>query len=365
MKNPVIKEVMAQRRKEEKISERAQRNKAESRFYNLNSILGNDWAMFYVLLGSRMTGKSYAITDYICRQKKKYGDDVKAYWLRISDTSIKAMLANKADKLVDPDLKRKYGLEFTTKAGDVFYERDGQKAHFMTCAPLCSFAKLKGVGYYDKDFKGRYIIVLDEFQLEQGERRTSFDVLYNFIGMLENIARTTKNNIQVFIVGNTLQEASGILKAFNFIPQKFGRYYLKKKRCVIDYMENSAAYFEDRKGSLADILGGDAMSNYTNQIEKDIALIYKGKLARPTAIIQFGKGAELWYTLWDGKIIKRYNGEKLPEASFFPMKPYLGKVYTKERRQTILDMYDSNQFLYKDLITKTYFEDELIKIRKT
>jgi hypothetical protein len=43
-----------------------------------------------------MTGKSYAITDYLCRQKAKKKDQVKNYWLRISETSTKAMLANKA-----------------------------------------------------------------------------------------------------------------------------------------------------------------------------------------------------------------------------------------------------------------------------
>lgn len=31
-----------------------------------------------------MTGKSYALTDFLCNQKKKKGDQVKNYWLRIS-----------------------------------------------------------------------------------------------------------------------------------------------------------------------------------------------------------------------------------------------------------------------------------------
>lgn len=103
-----------------KMATRANKSRAMSRFYKLNSILGNVWAMFFILLGSRMTGKSYAVTDYICNQKRKHGDDVKAYWMRISETSTKAMLANKADKLVDPDLKRKYNLDLTTKGMSVY-----------------------------------------------------------------------------------------------------------------------------------------------------------------------------------------------------------------------------------------------------
>ena len=38
-------------------------HKVETReFYRLNSLLGNDWAMFYILIGGRETGKSYSVT---------------------------------------------------------------------------------------------------------------------------------------------------------------------------------------------------------------------------------------------------------------------------------------------------------------
>ena len=220
-----------------------------SRFYNLSSMLGNDWAIFYCIIGGRMTGKSYSITDFLCKQKRRLGANVRNYWMRISETSTKALLANKAKKLIDPDLVRKYDLELSTKGMEVF----NRGKEFMEVIPLSQFGKLKGVGFYDKDFTGWYNIVLDEFQLEEGEKRTSFDILYNFIGMCENIARTTKNRIRVFLVGNTLQEASSILKAFNFLPEKFGRFKLKSKRCVIDNLEPTEEYLEDRKGSIADI----------------------------------------------------------------------------------------------------------------
>ena len=50
-----------------------------ARFYNLSSILGNDWAIFYCLIGGRMTGKSYSITDFLCKQKRRLGDNVRNY----------------------------------------------------------------------------------------------------------------------------------------------------------------------------------------------------------------------------------------------------------------------------------------------
>lgn len=338
---------------------RSQKKVAASRFYKLNSILGNRWACFFVITGGRMTGKSYSVTDFLCNQKKKLGNKCKNYWMRISDTSTKAMLANKANKLVDPDLQRKYNLDLTTKGMDVF---DHGK-EFMTVIPLSSFAKLKGVGFFDHEFTGWYNLVLDEFQLEQGERRTSFDILYNFIGMIENIARTTKNHIRVFLLGNTLEEASTILKAFNFIPDKFGRFYLKSKRCVIDNLEPTEEYLKDRKGSLADILGGDSMSNYTNELNKDRSLLYRGRLKHPIGIIKFGKPKSEWFVIWDSNVIRRYKNEGIKKANITCMKPYLDGFYSKERVQIVIDMYDSQAWKFDSLITQSYFADALKQIR--
>lgn len=40
----------------------------ESEFYRLRSILGNfNWAMFYIILGAREAGKSYAIMEYFVK----------------------------------------------------------------------------------------------------------------------------------------------------------------------------------------------------------------------------------------------------------------------------------------------------------
>ena len=318
---------------------------------------GNDWSIFRIIIGARMTGKSYSVTERMCQLKKKLKDQCKCYWLRISDLSTKQLLANKASKLVDPDLQRKYQLELSTK-GNVVYDHGKS---FCEVYPLSSFGKMKGIAFFDKDFQGKYFLVLDEFQLEIGERRTSFDILYNFIGFVENIARTTKNNIEVWLLGNNLQEASEILKAFNFIPQEYGRYYLKRKRCIIDYIEPSEEYLNDRKGSIADILGGSEMSNFTNEIEKDFRLISKEKLIKPQAIIKFGKNRDSWYTLWSGNIIKRYNGQTCPNV--IAMRPYISQLFSMERRQNIIDMYDMEAFKYATLVDKTYFESELKKIR--
>lgn len=331
-----------------------------SRWYTkeLKSLLGHDWAMFYGILGGRMTGKSYALADFLCNQKKKKKDQVKNYWLRISETSVKYMLANKAEKLIDPDLVRKYKLELSTKGMNVYDHGE----LFMQCMPLSAMGKLKGVAFFDKDYTGELNIVLDEFQLEQGEKRTSFDILYNFIGMLENIARTTKSRMRIFLVGNTLEEASSILKAFNFLPEGFGRFYLKRKRCIIENIAPTEEYLKDRKGSAADILGGDQMSNYTNELKKDISLISKKRLSNPQYVIQFGKTKDSQYIVWEDNIISRYKGQPIKDK--IAMKPYLDNLYNPERRQFVIEMFDAQLFKFNTLITLSYFQGDLQKIRK-
>lgn len=346
--------------KKRALEERATKKHKQSRWYTkeLKSLLGNDWAMFYGILGGRMTGKSYALTDYLCNQKRKKGDACKLFWLRISETSTKFMLANKAQKLVDPDLVRKYKLDLTTKGVEVY---DHGKP-FMTVMPLSAMAKLKGVAFYDKDYTGEIIIVLDEFQLEQGEKRTSFSILYNFIGMIENIARTTKNKIRIFLVGNTLEEASTVLKAFNFLPEGFGRFYLKRKRCIIDNIEPTEEYIKDRQGSAADILGGKEMSNYTNEIRKDLSLIKRTRHIKPSYLIKFGKTYDKQYIVWEDNGITRYKGQ--PITSVVAMKPYLDSKYNPERKQIVLDMFDAQAYTFDTLITLSYFQGDLQQIRK-
>lgn len=126
--------------------------------------------------------------------------------------------------------------------------------------------------------------------------------------MIENIARTTKYRLRIFLIGNTLEEASTILKAFNFLPEDFGRFKLKRKRCIIENISPTEEYLKDRKGSAADILGGNEMSNYTNELKKDISLVTKERLLNYNTIIKFSKQPKDWFLVWNGNVVTRYKG---------------------------------------------------------
>ena len=190
--------------------------------YTIRSLLGNTWAFFYILLGARERGKSYSVMQYCLTQWKLYGKQFT--WMKLNEASMKKMLQNNASMFVDADLVRKFDLKLTTKGNTVF---DNGKP-MATMLALSTAHNDKGVALFDNDNELGFNIVLDEFQLEKNQRRT-FDITYNLVVELENLVRSRKEKIRIFFIGNTTEEASDILSMFNFIPQEFGVYKLKKK----------------------------------------------------------------------------------------------------------------------------------------
>ena len=347
------------------------REELNREWYSLRSILGNDWALFYFLLGGREAGKSYSVTDFYVRQWKTLGRPF--YWLRLTEQSQKKLLTNNAEKLVDPDLRRKYSLDIVTNGDSVYevLERDDKgkikkKKLMARVLALSTFYNDKGSGLFDKDFlsdpKMYYNICLDEMNREKNEKN-SFDIVYAFTNQLENLVRSTKQRLRVICIGNTLEEASDILCCFNFLPEEFGRYYLKKKRAVIDYIEPTEKYLSRRKGTIADILMPEA-STFTNKIETDDSLITKRRLVAPQAIIKFFKTKDAWFTLWDGNVIQKYNGENCSQV--LAMRPYIDETFQTKVRDNVILEFDTRSFLFRDLITfKTFQKNvQLLKPRK-
>ena len=331
----------------------------ESEWYGIRGMLSYQWAIFYCLLGARESGKSYSVTEFFVRQWKK--KKIPFYWLRLNEASMKKLLCNNAEKLVDPDIYRKYDLQLTVK-GNTVYDH-GEK--MATVLALSTFANDKGVALFDKDFLADnpqmyYHICLDEFQLEKTQRSQG-DICYQFVNQLENLVRSTKERMRIFLIGNTLEECSDILTMFNFIPEQFGRYKLKSRRCVIDYMPPSEKYKARRKGSVADLLTPE-VSNFTNEISFDKSLITQQRLVKPTAVIHFSKTVK--FTVWDDNIVAQYNGEYAPLQ--IAMRPYIDMLFNQKQRDNIIQLFDTRSLLYHNLITAKKFQKEiqLIKPRK-
>lgn len=334
-------------------------------WYNLRSLLGNDWAMFYFLLGGREAGKSYAVTRFYVSQFLEYGRPF--YWLRLTEASKQKLLANNAEKLIDPDIRRHFNLDLVTKGDNVYVvtkrDKNGgvkEKKLIARVMALSTFYNDKGSGLFDADFlkdpNMYYNICLDEMNKEKSERRTQ-DILYSFANQIENLIRSTKEKVRIICIGNTLEEASDILAGINFIPEEFGRYKLHKKRTVIDYIPLNDAYLERRKGTAANILLPQA-STFTNQITMDLSMIEaSAKLRKPTAIIKFSKDKADWFTLWDGCIIHGYNGEKIKTDIW--MKPYNDGLFIMKQREDVILRFMVKGYMFRNLLVQKKFKKQI------
>ena len=344
-------------------------------WYTINSILGNEWARFFYLLGGREAGKSYSVMKWATQRKIRRPDKVKFYWFRLTDTQQKALLANNAGDLIDPDLKRKYNLktrtkgnivytykeeEYTTKAGKTETRRIDEQ-EFCRVMACSTFYNDKGRGYFDNEYDGEYICILDEMNREQSEKNC-FDIVYAFVNQLENVLRSTKTKVKIIMIGNTLEEASDLLSALNFIPDGFGRYKLKRKLAVVDYIKPNEAYINRRKEATANMMMGNA-STFTNEIEMDRSLICsKRERNRPTSIIKFTKSASEWFTVWDGKIIAPYNNEQVKLD--IPMTRYLDSFYNDDLKNQVFEMFDSRAYKFTTLACFKRFQKQLKLIKK-
>ena len=357
---------------EDRLEKKAKTYKGD--YYSINSIFGNDWSLFYILLGGREAGKSYAARKWCVNRKMKLKDKLKFYWFRLTDTAADKLLLSNGDKLIDPDIKRHYGIKLTRKGTTLYtYKetthttRTGNTTTKKTdLEPFCevlscsTFYNTKGVGYFDNEYDGEYVIVLDERNREESEKN-GFDIVYNFVNLVENVARSTKQKIKVIRIGNTLDEASDLLTAFNFIPDHFGRYKLKSKRCVIDYIRPNEKYLERRKGTIADILRPDA-STFTNEVKVDRTLLVNKRAAtKPLRVIKFGKEQSSWFTLWNGNIIKRYDKENLPA---YGRRRYLDALFMPDFYNSVIERFDNRVFRFTDLSTFKRFQKELRKLKK-
>lgn len=148
------------------------------------------------------------------------------------------------------------------------------------------------------------------------------------------------------MIGNTLDEASDILSAFNFIPNGFGRYKLKKKRCIIDYIAPNENYKARRKGTAADLLLPNA-STFTNELDLDRSMLVNKRLCtQPSYIVKFRKTKDTWFTVWNGNIIKQYNNE---EVSVIAMRRYLDEQFHPDSQKAVMEQFDSRAYRFTNL----------------
>lgn len=366
--------------KEDKESEIAQKIGV---YYSMRSLLGINWATWFWLIGARGRGKSYGVMDTYLDYVDKYGqENCRCYYFRLSDISVKAMLNNKAAKAIDAKLVRKHNLELSTKGYIIF----NKGKPLINMYALVSAAKTgKGVAEYDDEWltsgrilpngrrARRYIfVIIDEFQMAEGvEKKTVGNPVDQFKIYIENILRDQEQldyrAVMIFGCANAVSECSDFLAQLaGFIPERPGRFKLKRKHMVVENIINSAAYLEKRKKSIgADIMNYDEDANYTNVVKRDLStLMKKGtRLKKVTNLIKFTKDKANWYCLYDGKYIRKYRGETVNKGIIIAMKRYLDEKYIPDSVNSIIERYDTKSFIYSDLISQATFAADLKVIK--
>lgn len=350
--------------------------KSEKFYYDNSAILGYK-AIFYILLGGRGCGKTFSTQKYCIKRWLKTGEPFA--WLRLKEPSMKKLLANNAQSLIDSELVRKYNLNFVVRGNSVYVQTGPGKndlKEFCRVMALSTFYQDKGISMNRKsdgtpksdrlkkcdenmknEMKPYKTIVLDEMNSERSEKKT-FDICYALVNQLENLCRLDTSR-RVFLLGNTLEEGSDILAgAFNFIPDEFGIYKLHKKSAVIHYIEDSDKYKAARKNSIAGILAPDE-STFTNKVKSDLELIAKvnpSKL-KPSGIVLFDNNKK--YVLCGNIITQR----KVPEGAKLPilaLRPYLvGVPYEAERARIFIGNVQARLFRFDRLITLKKFMAEI------
>ncbi len=345
-------------------------------WFGIRSMFGCSWAMFYFLLGGRGVGKSYAVLKFFIEQFLQYGRVF--YWLRLTPTSVSKLLANNASELIDPDIRRIYNLDITTNGHNVYLvtkrgkkdnktgkEKIVSKVLMCKVMDLSTFYNSKGTGLYDKDLLDDpiqyYNICLDEMNREKNEKKT-FDIVYAFANQLENMIRKEKDRVRIVCIGNTIAEASDILRSMNFIPQEFGTFKLKSKRAIIEYSPLNEQAKKRLSGSAGDILSGSS-STFTNQIRLDYSLVSKRERKfKSQYIIKFDKTEDTWFTVWNDGLVARYNND-ITQKEYINMRRYINGFYDKDIADEIMSKYDYQQFRYENISTQIMFESQLQMIK--
>ena len=346
-----------------------------------HAIMGYHNITDFVIMGSRGRGKSVISLDAPISYKKKYGyENVKIYYFRVSDLSVKAMLSNNGKGAIDPILVNKYNLDINKKKKYPNMLFDGDKP-LIEFYPLVSAAKVgKGVNMYDANFLNnrpinpktgkpikRFIfIIIDEFLMADGlERKTTGSPVEQFKIYRENILRDQErldyDAVRIFYLANAVSECAEFMGTlFNYIPTPgdFGIKKLTRKNCVVWNVPNSEAYIEKRKKSInANIIDFDNDPNYTNVVKRDMDLVKPKhtRINKVTMVLMFSKYPQDWFSVYDGRFIREYRKECVKSEKYVPMIRHLDKLFNQELVKDIFDMYDARAFRYCDIISMAKF----------
>ena len=205
---------------------------------------------FLIAIGSRGRGKTTSAWRWVLKSYLKSGK--KFVWLRLTDAPIKKMRGTSSKTLVPSFLLKQLGISGCFLKGTSIFINIERGDEIVTefvgiMDSISTYYTTKGTTMEDFDN-----VVFDEINRETTERNT-FDITTAFINQIENIARFRR--VRVLMLGNTINDTSDILDLFGFHPKpgEFGIYKLTRKHAILEYMDDSKEFKEQREQSLAGV----------------------------------------------------------------------------------------------------------------
>lgn len=344
---------------------------------NINRLLGcAKWADMFILNGDRDCGKSYSVVNWALGRKIKNPNQVKWFWLRLSEPSVKSMLVNSGERLIDPDIVRKFKIDLKVKRPAVFYgkkieikKKNGEfketfknEGKLLDVLSISTFYNNKGSAFYDNEYNGEYIIILDEMNREDSERKT-FDIIYNLKNQIENLTRDTQCKIYFFLIGNNVGEMSDILSVFNFVPQKFGIFKLKKKKVVIWNIEPNLVYQRRRENTLYARLSGDGKGiTKTKTSSRLVSKEYK--YPKNAQVLDFGNDNLLMLDTKNNVILGYHEHLDKASISRLAMGRHIktGVFLPEVVNIVIKENYEKRLYKYENISVENRFNLEIKKI---
>ena len=334
-------------------------------YLNPNFIFSYNGYSDFVLTAVRGIGKTVIGLETAIILKNKYGwDNVKCYYFRTSDASIKALLT--PEKAVDPFLVDKYNMEITKRRNQVFdHGRLLYEAYSLTTAANVG----KGVNLYDcnwfKSDKKRFIVTIwDEFMQDEGVGKKSIgDPVKQYMIYREAIFRDAKrqpyNAVYNLFLANNVSECANVTgQLFGYIPNPSNhrRTKLTRKKAVFW----NVPITEEKKKAIKESYNGPLISsedpNYSD-VQRDMSLLKKKetKIHKVTALIKFSRFKRDWYCLYDSKYIRAYRNESVRKDLSIAMYRNIEELFNPERTKAILETNDSRGFIFCDLMSMASF----------
>ena len=341
----------------------------------------------FIFAGARGRGKSVLALDAPIASCKKYGyENNKIYFFRLSDLSVKSLLANGADKLIDPLLVQKYDMEITKKANTVYDH--GHK--LVEVYSLASAPKTKGLALYDANFLNdrpinpktgkpikRFVwLILDEFQMAEGLEKQSYATrstatlwkMYTEIICRDQQFLDYPAVRCIYLANNVAECSTFTAEMFGFYPpaSDFSIIKARRKNAVFFNVPNSEEYVTKRKrGIMGSITNFDDDSNYSNKVKLDLGQIKprKRRLIKVTSLIKFSKQPQDWFCVYDGKCIRRYKGESVNKSLIVPMRRHIDEIFIDKSVNIVYNMYDAKAYTYADVISLATFRAKMKELK--